>query len=88
MEVPQTGNGEYFRRAFHPESKLFAVRDGKFRQLPSSDYAAAAPVRPALDEAQRVPGYPRVKFTDYMTLLKVDGGWRIIDKAFHAEPKK
>lgn len=31
--------------------------------------------------------YPKVTFTDYMTLLKVDGEWRIIAKAFHAEPK-
>ena len=31
--------------------------------------------------------YPSVKFTDYMTLLKIDGEWKIINKTFYAEPK-
>ena len=31
--------------------------------------------------------YPKVTFTDYMTLLKVDGEWRIVSKVYHAEPK-
>src|SRR5262245_65998898 len=31
--------------------------------------------------------YPTVKFTDYMSLLKVDGEWKIINKTFYAEPK-
>ena len=29
--------------------------------------------------------YPEVNFVDYMTLLKVDGEWKIINKLFHAE---
>ena len=31
--------------------------------------------------------YPTVKFTVYMSLLKVDGEWKIIHKTFYAEPK-
>lgn len=31
--------------------------------------------------------YPTVKFTDYMSLIKVDGEWKIINKTFFAEPK-
>lgn len=31
--------------------------------------------------------YPNGKFTDYMTLLKVNGEWKIINKSFHFEPK-
>ncbi len=31
--------------------------------------------------------YPTVKFTDYMSLLKVDGEWKIINKTFYAELK-
>ena len=27
-----TGNGEHFRRAFHPDAKLFFIRDGKVTQ--------------------------------------------------------
>ncbi len=100
-----TGQGEHFRKVFHPDSKLYAVRDGKYWQLTSEEYIARAPGKPADDEAQRkrsieaiyisgnaavakvVLDYPQVKFTDYMSLLKIDGQWRIVNKTFYAEPK-
>jgi hypothetical protein len=31
--------------------------------------------------------YPDVTFTDYMTLLKIGGEWRIVSKVFHADRK-
>jgi hypothetical protein len=31
--------------------------------------------------------YPNGKFTDYMTLLKIDGEWKIVNKSFHLERK-
>jgi hypothetical protein len=31
--------------------------------------------------------YPNVKLVDYMTLLKINGGWKIVNKSFYAEPK-
>ena len=31
--------------------------------------------------------YPNIRFVDYMNLLKIDGEWKIVNKAFHAEPK-
>jgi len=31
--------------------------------------------------------YPAVTFTDYMSLLKVDGRWQIVAKVFHADRK-
>lgn len=37
--------------------------------------------------AKVVLDYPTVKFTDYMTLLKIDGEWKIINKSFNAEQK-
>ena len=100
-----TGQGEHFRKIFHPDSKLFAIRDGKYWQLTSEQYIANAPGKAPADEAQRkrtiesvditgnaamakiVLDYPQVKFTDYMSLLKIDGEWKIINKTFHAEPK-
>ena len=30
---------------------------------------------------------PEADIVDYMTLLKIDGSWRIINKSFHVEPK-
>lgn len=100
-----TGDGNHFRAVFHPESKLFAIREGKFWQLPSTDYAARASGKAPADEAKRkrwiesidVTGnaavvkvkldYPAVLFTDYMSMLKVDGRWMIVAKTFEAAPR-
>jgi Putative lumazine-binding len=100
-----TGNGEHFRKAFHPEAKLFFIRDGKLTQWTSEEYIGRASGKPAADEAQRkriidsidISGnaaivkvtldYPKVLFTDYMSMLKVDGQWKIINKTFYAKPR-
>ena len=31
--------------------------------------------------------YPTIRFVDYMSLLKIDGEWKIVTKIFYAEPK-
>ncbi|MGH9935101.1 MAG: nuclear transport factor 2 family protein [Blastocatellia bacterium] len=100
-----TGDGEFMRKAFHADAKVFSFRDGKLNQATSAEFAARFTGKPAPDEAQRkrwiesvkitgnagvgviVLDYPTIKFTDYMSLLKVDGEWKIINKTFHAEPK-
>ncbi|MBS1807952.1 MAG: nuclear transport factor 2 family protein [Acidobacteria bacterium] len=100
-----TGEAEYFKKAFHPEAKLFWYRDGKLMTRTSAEYIAGAAGKPAPDEAQRkrwiesvkitgnagiaviVLDYPTVKFVDYMSLLKIDGEWKIINKTFYAESK-
>ena len=100
-----TGNGELFKKAFHPEAKLFWIREGQFAQRTSAEYIAGASGKPAPDEAQRkrsiesvdvtgnaaiakiVLDYPSGRFTDYMSLLKVDGQWKIVNKTFVVEPK-
>ena len=100
-----TGNGDYFRKAFHPEAKLFFIREGKLTQWTSEEYISRASGKPAADEAQRkrkidsidISGnaaivkitldYPKVIFTDYMSMLKVDGQWKIINKTFYANAR-
>lgn len=37
--------------------------------------------------AKVILDYPTVLMTDYMTLLKVDGEWKIINKSFNVQPK-
>ena len=101
-----TGDGAHHRAAFHPEAKLFFIRDGKLTTRTSEEYIAGASGKPAADEAQRkrsiewidVAGdaavakirleSPAVTFVDYMSLLKIDGEWKIVNKTFYAEPKK
>lgn len=105
LRAHATGLGEHHRKVFHPEAKLFTVREGKFWQLTSEEYISRSPGKPADDEAQRrrviesvdiagnaaiakvVLDYPQVRFTDYMSLLKIDGEWRIVNKTFYAEQK-
>lgn len=37
--------------------------------------------------ARIVLDYPNVTLTDYMSLLKIDGEWKIVNKIFNARPK-
>lgn len=100
-----TGQGEHFRKVFHPDAKLFFIRDGKLTQWTSEEYISRASGKPAADEAKRkrtidsvdISGnaafvrltldYPSVVFTDYMSMLKIDGQWKIVNKTFHAKPR-
>lgn len=100
-----TGDPDYFRKVFHPDSKLFWIRDGKLTQLTSGEYIARAVGNPPDDEAHRkrsilsidITGnaavvkvlldYPNARLTDYMSMLKIDGEWKIVNKIFVSEPK-
>lgn len=100
-----TGNGEFFKKAFHTEGNMLWIRDGKFSSRSFAEYIAGASGKPAADEASRkrviesidvagtaasariILDYPTVRFVDYMTLLKIDGEWKIVSKVFYAEPK-
>ena len=37
--------------------------------------------------AKIILDYPTVLMTDYMTLLRIDGEWKIINKSFNVQPK-
>jgi hypothetical protein len=100
-----TGNPEFIRKAFLPEARVMAFRDGKLLNISSEEFASRFNGKPAADEAQRkrriesldisgnsaiaklVLDYPEVRFTDYMSLLKINGEWKIASKVFYAEPK-
>lgn len=105
IKAHATGDGEFIRKAFHPEAKVMFSVDAKFNQWSTEEFAARFTGKPAADEARRkrsfeiidvagnaaiakvVLDYPSVKFTDYMTLLKIDGEWKIINKTFSSESK-
>jgi hypothetical protein len=100
-----TGNGDYWRQAFHANARIEGIRDGKLVSRTREEFAAGASGKPADDEAQRKRrivsvevtkdaafakvelDYPKVKFTDYFTLLKTDGEWKIMSKVYHGEPR-
>lgn len=105
IKAHATGNPEFIRKAFFPEAKILAFRDGKLLNLSVEQFASRFSGKPAADESQRkrridslditgnaavariVLDYPDTTLTDYMSLLKIDGEWKIVNKVFNAEPK-
>jgi len=101
-----TGDGEEWRKAFHPAAMVTGLRDGKLVSMSAPDFVARAAGKPAADEAQRkrrivsidVAGdaalakveldYPKVFFVDYLSLLKIDGEWKIAQKTYTGTSKK
>lgn len=79
-------DGKYTTRSFAEyisgmSGKPAADESKRKRAIESVDIAGnAAMARIVLD-------YPSVKFIDYMTLLKINGEWKIVNKSFYAEPK-
>ncbi len=100
-----TGNGDYWRQAFHPEAKLFWIKDGQFSQRTSAEFIAGASGKPAADDAKRKRrivlvdithdaavvkvdlDYPDRHLVDYLSLLKIDGRWKIVNKIFTNLPQ-
>ena len=72
----------FIKRAFtgKPAADEEKRKDG--RKIEAIDISGNAAV------ARIVLDYPSVKFVDYMTLLKINGEWKIVNKSFYAEPKK
>ncbi|MDC8760487.1 nuclear transport factor 2 family protein [Janthinobacterium fluminis] len=66
---------------------------GRFSGKPANDEAQRRRSFEILDlvgdaaVGKVVLDYPTVKFVDYMTLLKIDGEWKIINKSFNAQTK-
>ena len=80
-------DGKYTTRSFAEfiagfNGKAAADEDKRKRSIDAVDIVGnAAVARITLD-------YPTVKFVDYMTLLKINGEWKIVNKSFYAEPKQ
>jgi hypothetical protein len=66
-----TGDGEYFRRAFHPDAKLFFIRDGKVTQWTLEEYAGRASGKPAPDESQRKRRIESIDITGNAAMAKI-----------------
>lgn len=80
-------DGKYTTRTF--EEYIAGMKDGK----PAADEAKRKRWIESIDVAGNaavgkiILDYPTVKFVDYMTLLKIDGEWKIVNKSFYAQPK-
>ena len=79
-------DGKYATRTFEEYiagmSGKPAVDEGqRKRYIESVDVAGNAAI------GKIILDYPATRFVDYMTLLKIDGEWKIVNKSFYAEPK-
>ncbi len=72
----------FIKRAFTGKPAADEGKRKEGRRIEAVDIAGNAAV------ARIVLDYPTVKFVDYMTLLKIDGEWKIVNKSFYAESKK
>src|SRR5215216_1916540 len=66
-----TGDGQHFRKAFHPDAKLFFIRDGKLTQWTSEEYIARASGKPADDEGQRKRKIDSIDISGNAAIVKV-----------------
>lgn len=77
-----TGDGEFMRKAFHPEAKIFSYRNNQLNQMPLTEFAGRFTGKSAPDEAQRKRWIESIKITgsagfavivlDYPTVKFVD----------------
>ena len=80
-------DGKYTTRTF--EEYINGMKDGK----PAPDenkrerWIESVEVTGNAATGKVILDYPTVKFVDYMTMLKIDGEWKIVNKSFYAEPK-
>lgn len=71
----------FIKRAFTGKPAADEDKRKDCRKIEAIDVTGNAAV------ARIVLDYPTVKFVDYMTLLKINGEWKIVNKSFFAEPK-
>ena len=98
LEGGKTGDIETLRRAFHPSARLQFVRDGAYREWSLEEYLGRRTPGKRSDHRSRVLSidfagnsasakleldYGSFKFIDYMSLLKLDGRWWIVNKVFY-----
>ena len=79
-------DGNYMTRSFADYISGFSGKPAadeakRKRSIEAIDVTGNAAV------AKIVLDYPMTRFVDYMSLLKIDGEWKIVTKIFYAEPK-
>lgn len=98
IEGTANGEIDRIRRAFHETAALYAVNDnGGLRKIPIDQYIGYFKPGQKNDRKGKIVSVDLVndaaqvkieivsgqwKFTDYLLLLKLEGGWKIINKSF------
>jgi hypothetical protein len=93
------------KKAFHSDTKLLSVSEGKLDVTEMKDWLTSLEDRQArgdirtgklkilsidvTDETASVKlniRFPKFEFTDYLSLLKIEGSWIIVGKIYHYQP--
>lgn len=75
-------------------TRSFAEYIGGFTGKPAADEAQRKRSIESIDVSGNAGvgkitlDYPSTRFVDYVSLLKIDGEWKIVTKIFYAEPKQ
>ena len=98
LEGGRSGDVEQLRRAFHPSARLQFVKDGHYNEWALEEYLGARTPGRRSGHRTRVLSidfagtsatakleldFGGYKFIDYMSLLKIDGRWWIVNKVFY-----
>lgn len=103
IEGTANGEIDRIRRAFHETAALYAVnQDGSLRKIPIAQYIGYFKSGQKNDRQGKIISTDMVndaaqvkieilsgkwKFTDYLLLLKLEGGWKIINKSYTRVPR-
>lgn len=101
----QQADGNLIRNAFHEDTRLMSVEDGKLDRTEMKDWLTSlearrsnGDIRKGALEIQSIDttdyaasvkvkiSFPAFEFTDYLSLLKIDGKWLIVGKIYHVKP--
>lgn len=90
--------------AFHPDARMQGItEDGLMNVNAREFFREIMQPGPPVNRVTRISGiditgnlasarlemdYPTFRFVDMMTLLKVDGDWLIVSKAYYREPRE
>lgn len=91
----QERDGDRIAGAFHEQAMMKYLRDGEYREVNAKEFFGGAKPGAPLERTNEivmidVSGYAAMAkirltyadkmFVDYMTLMKVDGEWKIVNK--------
>jgi len=102
LEGGKTGDIERLARAFHPAARLQFVRRGAYGEWSIDEHLASRRPGKRSNHRTRVLSidfagnaavakleldHGTFKYVDYMSLLKVEGRWWVVNKIFHRIPE-
>ncbi len=107
FEGYQNADVELIKKAFHSETRLLSVDEGKLDVTEMSDWLKNLADRRARADFRKGTlkiistdtkeyaatvklkiTFPTMEFTDYLSLLKINGKWIIVGKIYHYQPKE